>query len=161
MNLSGLAPRGLRSRILLVVGLTASVIMMVMSWGMLYSWRRSLVHQEQTNAQAVSRAFSVAVIDALIFDDQDLYLSEGFLDNYVDLFMTQNPRLRSITILDPAGAVAARSWNRQDPPWVTGSQDELLRVTSPMTTWCWRWKPTPSGARSAGVSPSWPIFPSR
>jgi len=134
MNLSGLAPRGLRSRILLVVGLTASVIMMVMSWGMLYSWRRSLVHQEQTNAQAVSRAFSVAVIDALIFDDQDLYLSEGFLDNYVDLFMTQNPRLRSITILDPAGAVAARSWNRQDPPWVTGSQDELLRVTSPMTT---------------------------
>jgi signal transduction histidine kinase len=134
MNLSSLAPRGLRARILLSVALTATVIMMVMSWGMLYSWRRSLVRQEQTNALAVSRAFSVAVIDALIFDDQDFYLSEGFLDNYVHLFMTQNPRLRSITILDPSGSVTARSWNRQDPPWVSGSQEELLRVIDPLTT---------------------------
>ena len=57
MNLHGLAPRGLRARILLVVGLTATVIMMLMSWGMLYSWRRSLVRQEKANALAVSRAF--------------------------------------------------------------------------------------------------------
>ena len=56
-------------------------------------------------ALAVSRAFSVAVIDALIFADQDLYQSEGFLDNYVDMFMGENARLRAITILDPAGEV--------------------------------------------------------
>lgn len=134
MNFSDLAPRGLRARILLTVGLTATVIMMVMSWGMLYSWRRSLVRQEKSNAQAVSRAFSVAVIDALIFTDQGLYQSEGFLGNYVDLFMAQNPRLRAITILDPAGEVVARSWNRQDPPWVSGTREELLRVGQPVST---------------------------
>jgi signal transduction histidine kinase len=132
--LSDLAPRGLRARILLTVGLTATVIMMVMSWAMLYSWRRSLVHQEKANAQAVSRAFSVAVIDALIFANQDLYQSEGFLGNYVDLFMTQNSRLRAITILDPGGAVVARSWNRQDPPWVSGNRETLLSVDRPLTT---------------------------
>ena len=134
MNLSGIAPQGLRARILLTVGLTATVIMMLMSWSMLYSWRGSLVLQEKTNAQAVSRAFSVAVIDALIFADQDLYQSEGFLDNYVDLFMAQNPRLRAITILDPAGSVVARSWHRKDPPWVTGSLEELLRIDRPLST---------------------------
>jgi len=134
MNLSGLAPQGLRARILLTVGLTATAIMMVMSWSMLYSWRESLVSQEKSNARAVSRAFSVAIIDALIFADQDLYQSEGFLGNYVDLFMAQNSRLRAITILDPAGSVVARSWSRTDPPWVTGSLEELLHIDRPLTT---------------------------
>ena len=134
MNLSGLAPQGLRARILLTVGLTATAIMMVMSWSMLYSWRESLVSQEKSNARAVSRAFSVAIIDALIFADQDLYQSEGFLGNYVDLFMAQNSRLRAITILDPEGSVVARSWSRTDPPWVTGSLEELLHIDRPLTT---------------------------
>jgi len=134
MRVSGVVPQGLRARILLTVGLTATVIMMLMSWSMLYSWRGSLVLQEKTNAQAVSRAFSVAVIDALIFADQDLFQSEGFLGNYVDLFMAQNPRLRAITILDPAGSVVARSWHRTDPPWVTGSLEELLRIDRPLST---------------------------
>jgi len=134
MNLSGIAPQGLRARILLTVGLTTTVIMMLMSWSMLYSWRESLVSQEKANAQAVSRAFSVAVIDALIFADQDLYQSEGFLGNYVDLFMAQNSRLRAITVLDPMGSVLARSWSRTDPPWVTGSLEELLHIDRPLTT---------------------------
>jgi len=134
MNLSGIAPQGLRARILLTVGLTTTVIMMLMSWSMLYSWRESLVSQEKANAQAVSRAFSVAVIDALIFADQDLYQSEGFLGNYVDLFMAQNSRLRAITVLDPKGSVLARSWSRTDPPWVTGSLEELLHIDRPLTT---------------------------
>ena len=134
MILWGLVPKGLRARILLMVGLTATVIMMLMSWGMLYSWRGSLVRQEKANAQAVSRAFSVAVIDALIFADQDLYQSEGFLGNYVDLFMAQNPRLRTITIMDPKGSVVARSWNRTDPPWVTGTLEELLQIDRPLAT---------------------------
>jgi len=134
MKLSELVPSGLRARILLTVGLTTLVIMMTLSWGMLYSWRRSLVRQEKANALAVSRAFSVAVIDALIFADQDLYQSEGFLDNYVDMFMTENRRLRAITILDPAGEVVARSWDREGPPWVSGPLDTMLDLVEPWTT---------------------------
>jgi len=134
MNLSGWTPSGLRVRILMTVGLTVTIIMMLMSWAMLYSWRGSLVRQEIGHAQAVSRAFSVAVIDALIFADQDLYQSEGFLGNYVDLFLAQNPRLRAITILDPSGTVVARGWNRMDPPWVTGHLEDLLRIDRPLTT---------------------------
>ena len=110
MSLSSLGPAGLRGRLLMTVGLTAVLVMMLLSWGILYSWRLSLLRQEEGNALAVSRAFSVAVIDALIFADQDLYRTEGFLDNYVEMFMEQNPRLRAITILDPSGRVVARSW---------------------------------------------------
>jgi two-component system NtrC family sensor kinase len=124
---------GLRARILAAVGATTTVIMMLMSWGMLYSWRASLVEQEEHNALAVSRAFSVAVIDALIFADQDLYQSEGFLDNYVAMFMTENPRLRAITILDPEGAVVARSWDSQEAPWVSGNLASIMGTGEPRT----------------------------
>jgi len=125
---------GLRGRILVTVGLITTVIMILMTWGMLYNWRRSLLRQETASALSVSRAFSVAVIDALIASDQDLYQSEGFLGNYVNMFMEQNYRLRAITILDADGTVAARSWDRSNPPWVTGPLASLLAAETPLTT---------------------------
>lgn len=124
---------GLRGRILLTVGAVTTAVMMLMSWGMLYSWRASLLEQEERNALAVSRAFSVAVVDALIYADQDLYQSEGFLDNYVAMFMAQNPRLRAITILDPQGRVVARSWENREAPWVSGSLSSILAAPGPRT----------------------------
>jgi len=129
-----LFPGSLRTRILLSVGVTTTVVMMLLSWGMLYSWRQTLIAEEQANALAVSRAFSVAVIDALIFADQDLYRSEGFLDNYVTMFMEQNLRLQAITILGPDGRTVARSWSSQEPPWVSGPLAGILAVSGPRTT---------------------------
>nr|MEE4267740.1 ATP-binding protein [Candidatus Krumholzibacteria bacterium] len=125
---------GLRARILAAVAVTTSITMMLLSWGMLYSWKASLIDQEERNVLAVSRAFSVAVIDALIFSDQDLYQSEGFLDNYVTMFMKENPRLRAITILSPHGDILARSWDSKDPPWVSGSLASILAVPGPRTS---------------------------
>jgi len=151
---------GLRARILFTVGVSTSIVMMLLSWGLLYSWRHALVQQEIANAQSVSRAFSVAVVDALIFADQDLYQSEGFLDNYVMMFMNQNPRLRAITILDEDGRSVARSWDSEDPPWISGPLPTLLTAPAPWTTLAPRsdgqWVletilPLRSGHRSWGV----------
>ncbi len=133
MSLSSLGPAGLRGRLLMTVGLTAVLVMMLLSWGILYSWRLSLLRQEEGNALAVSRAFSVAVIDALIFADQDLYRTEGFLDNYVEMFMEQNPRLRAITILDPSGRVVARSWEGSRAPVTSAPLDTLAVLEQPLT----------------------------
>ena len=125
---------GLRARILFTVGVSTAAIMMLLSWGMLYNWRETLLTEEKANALAVSGAFSVAVIDALIFADQDLYQSEGFLDNYVVMFMAQNPRLTAITILDQNGRTAARSWDSGEAPWVSGPLAHLLASNNPATT---------------------------
>jgi len=130
---TSLIPVGLRTRILLSVAVVTTLVTMALSWGMLYSWRHSLMEEEEATALAISRAFSVAVIDALIFADQDLYQSEGFLDNYVTMFMEQNTRLEAITILDPQGRTVARSWNDPDPPWVSGSLSGILAAPGPQT----------------------------
>lgn len=125
---------GLRARILLTVGASTAAIMMLLSWGMLYSWRNSLLAEEEATVQAISVAFSVAVIDAMILADQDLYQSEGFLDNYVAMFMARNPRLTAITILDQTGRTAARSWDSGEAPWVSGSRATMLAIDSVRTT---------------------------
>ena len=127
------APASLRTRILVTVGAIVVLITMLLSWGLLYSWRETLVAREESHAVAVSRAFSVAVIDAMVFAEMDLYRSEGFLDNYVSLFMEMDPRLRSLTILDPDGRIVARSWDRAEAPWVSGDRDAIVAVTAPRT----------------------------
>lgn len=122
---------GLRGRILLTVGLTTILIMMLMSWGILYRWRHGQILREEVTALAVSRAFSVAVIDALVYADQGFSQPEGLLDHYVELFMVQNERLRAITILDPEGKVVAHSWGQLPGSWVSGELPAIMRVPSP------------------------------
>ncbi len=124
-------PAGLRGRILLTVGLTTIIIMMLMSWGILYRWRQGQLIREEVNALAVSRAFSVAVIDALVYADQGFEQPEGLLDNYVELFMNQNQRLLAITILDPNGEVVAQSWGLSADTWVSGNLPKLVSVSGP------------------------------
>ncbi len=122
---------GLRSQILLTVGITTILIMMLMSWGILYRWRQGQIHREEVNALAVSRAFSVAVIDALVYTDQGFDQPEGLLYHYVELFMTQNQRLRAITILDPDGEIVAQSWGQVPGLWVSGDFIQIMTVPSP------------------------------
>lgn len=128
------ARTSLRTRIMVVVGATTILITMLLSWGVLYSWRATLIDREESQARAVARAFSVAVVDALVFAELDLYQSEGFIENYVSLFAHLEPRLRSITVLDPAGNVVARSWESAAPPWVSGSLEDLIATRAPRTT---------------------------
>ena len=70
-------PVGLRGRILVAVGITTILIMMFMSWGIIYRWRQGQIQREEANALAVTRAFSVAVIDALVYEDQGFDQPEG------------------------------------------------------------------------------------
>jgi len=124
---------GLRGRILLAVGSIIILIMMLMSWGILYRWRQGELTREEVTALAVSRAFSVAVLDALVYEDQGYDQPEGVLDHYIDLFMTQNHRIRNITILDPQGGLVARSWESRTGSLLSREPEQLLAVPGPRT----------------------------
>jgi two-component system, NtrC family, sensor kinase len=105
----------LRTRILLTTAGTITLIMMVISWGILAQWRGTLLAKERQNAIAITRAFSVTVTEAMIFEENDLARSEGFLDTYIAGFMQRDPRLRHITIVGPDGRVIARSLQAPAP----------------------------------------------
>jgi len=127
-----LPAHSLRTRILLTTSGTITAIMMVISWGILAQWRQTILAKEQQHAIAVTRAFSVTVIEAMIFEGNDLAQSEGFLDNYIAGFMHQNPRLRYIAIVGPGGEKIARSL--QGPPaWGDLAPEGILSARAPVT----------------------------
>lgn len=99
----------LRTRILLATGATITLIMMVVSWGILLQWRQTVLAKEQSYAHAIARAFSVTALESLIAEENELALSEGFLDGYIADFMRQNPRLRYIAVTDAGGGKLVRS----------------------------------------------------
>ena len=122
----------LRTRILLTTSGTITVIMMVISWGILAQWRQTLLAKERQHAVAITRAFSVTVTEAMIFEANDLAQSEGFLDTYITGFMRQNPRLRYIAIAGPGGEKVARSL--QGPAaWSDLMPAGLLSIRGPVT----------------------------
>ena len=122
----------LRTRILLTTSGTITVIMMVISWGILAQWRQTIVAKERQHAIAITRAFSVTVTEAMIFEGNDLAQSEGFLDNYITGFMRQNPRLRYIAIAGPGGEKVARSL--QGPAaWSDLLPEGILSAQAPVT----------------------------
>lgn len=98
-----LPPNSLRTRILLATGGTITLVMMVVSWGILLQWRGTVLTKERNYAHAVVQAFSVTALEALISEENDLAPGDGSLDVYVADFMRQNPRLRHIVVVDADG----------------------------------------------------------
>lgn len=121
------APSSLQTRILLLVGTVVILLMIVLSFALLYNWQKMMLSSENQNALAYTRAFSVAVRDAMIQKENDLLPTEGYLDNYVANFMSGDPRIRYIAIYDDNQnllALAGGSDALQDIPRITKSRHE-------------------------------------
>jgi signal transduction histidine kinase len=163
------AADSLRSRILLTPAGTITVIMMVISWGILAQWRQTILSKERLNAVAITRAISVTVTEAMIFEGNDLAQSESSLDNYIAGFMSQNPRLRFIAVTGPGGDQVAhslqgpRGWNNVLPAGLLSSETPqswfrrydglgwVQEAYCPLTTGHKRWGTLVVGIEAASV----------
>lgn len=94
------AASSLQTQILILVGSVVIVLMIGFSFALLYNWQKMLISSECQNALAFTRAFSVAVRDAMIQKENNLLPTEGYLENYVANFKSADPRIRFIAIYD-------------------------------------------------------------
>ena len=122
----------LRTRILLTTAGTITLLMMVISWGILMHWREAILTKESQNAVALTRAFSVVVLEAMIDEANEIAQSEGFLDSHLSGFMRQNPRLRYILIAGPDGRRIARIL-RGPAVWGNALPRGMLEAREPTT----------------------------
>lgn len=132
MTRSLLPAESLRTRILLTTAGTITLLMMVISWGILVHWRRTILAKESQHAIALARAFSVTVTEAMIYEENELAQSEGFLDNQIAGFLRQNPRLRYIVVAGPQGERIARGL-RGPAVWGNVLPAGMLALTEPRT----------------------------
>jgi two-component system NtrC family sensor kinase len=105
----------LRTRILLTTCGTITLIMMVVSWAILAQWRHTILVNERQHGIALTRAFSVTAVEAMIYEENGLTHSEGFLDSYIAGFMRRNPRLRYVAIVRPGGDRIVRNLDGSRP----------------------------------------------
>jgi two-component system, NtrC family, sensor kinase len=93
----------LRGRILLFTGTVLLAVLLVISQVLLYQWREVIIAKQNDAAIAVTRTFSVTVIDALIREDQAGGPRESILQTSIDDFKRFIGNVKYVVIIDGTG----------------------------------------------------------
>lgn len=99
----------LRGRILAFTGVVLLSLLLMISQVLLYQWREVIIGKQSEAAIAVSRTFSVTMIDALIREDQAGVPRESILQTSVDDFMQSLDNVKYVVVTDEDGRPRAAS----------------------------------------------------
>ena len=99
----------LKTRMVLAVGTVITVLMMVISLGILFQWRSLILNKLHNRAESVTRAFSISVLDALIYSENGNFQAEDLLESYINDLKQRVPGIRYIAVLDNHRRVIAHS----------------------------------------------------
>lgn len=99
----------LRGRFLLVVGSLVSAVMLAVFAGVTLTWRGMILEELCRRAESVTKAFSVPVLDNLIYQAMGDQHVEDLLDSHVHNFILKEPTARYLVITDAAGGFIAGS----------------------------------------------------
>ncbi len=122
----------LRLRLLLLVGGTVTGLVLVLSVLAMLQWRAMILHDQEQQALSIARALSVSVLENLIYLESGAPREHDQLDNYIDYFVREEPRVRAVTLFDTGGRVISAS-NLYELSYVAGpgSPLSLAGLTTP------------------------------
>ncbi len=108
----------LKTRILLLTGTVITLLMLLISFVLLFEWRKIIIQKQSDNAVSISKTFAVTVIDAMIFEEKSIYKKENILETYVENFITRLGNVKYVVIFDKNGTSIIQLTNRlnYDPP---------------------------------------------
>jgi two-component system NtrC family sensor kinase len=117
----------LRTRILLLTGSVITLLMLLISFVILFKWREMIIQNRTENAVSISRTFAVTVIDAMIFEDKSIYKKENILETYVENFINRLGNIRYVAVLDKNGSsIIQISDHPQDDPFMSILTDTVV-----------------------------------
>lgn len=99
----------LRLRLLLLVGGTVTGLVLVLSVLAMLQWRSMILHDQEQQALSIARALSASVLENLIYLESGAPREHDQLDNYIDYFVREEPRVRAVTLFDTGGRVISAS----------------------------------------------------
>lgn len=100
---------GLKTRILMLMGIIIIILMMAISISVLLQWRSLILKNQRESALLVTQTFSVSILDALIYQESGLLQQEGFLENHIHNFLKKNEQVKFVYVYDPHGQIIVRS----------------------------------------------------
>ncbi len=101
--------KSLRIKMLSVIGGVVIGLMLLISFGILIQWRSMILQQLQQNAESITQAFGISVLDALIYGENENFQVEDLLESYISDLKAKVPAIRSIVISDNRRRVIAHS----------------------------------------------------
>ncbi len=99
----------LRGRLLLATGGTVAVLLLAVFVVVLVTWRGRIVGDLERSALAVTRAFSVSVLETLLEAENGAVKAPERLDDYIEHLMRDDRQIRRVRVYDPAGALLSSS----------------------------------------------------
>ncbi len=99
----------LKERMLLIFGSLMILLMMIISLSVLYNWRRLIINDRLESTRSIAQSLSSSVLDAMIYQHNELRAAEAYLENYVLNFSSRNEQVMFIAVLAPNGKVVAHS----------------------------------------------------
>lgn len=102
-------PHSLRLRITLSIGLLVAILMAAISISIIFTWRSMILENEVKNARNLSRAFSIPILDALIWSENNIIYSEPQIRSQIDDFIEKVENIRFIILTDTDGQILAHS----------------------------------------------------
>ncbi len=99
----------LKARILISFGSLIVFLMLIISLSVIYQWRRLIINDQIKNTEDIAQSFSFSVLDALIYQENGLQSSEGYLQSYILNYTAKNSRIKYISVTDAKGGLIAHS----------------------------------------------------
>ena len=118
----------IKLRVLSIIGVVVSLLMIIISIGILHQWRALIIEQETDNVKSIASAFSIPVIEAMIHADQEQGSRDDLLISHVQNFRDNVEGIVYISIQDINHRIIAHSdlsrYGRQldDPQILSVSQ---------------------------------------
>jgi sensor histidine kinase regulating citrate/malate metabolism len=122
----------LRTRILFLTGSVITLLMLLISFVILFKWRGMIIQNQSENAVSISRTFAVTVVDAMIFEEKSIYKKENILETYVESFINRLGNIHYVVIFDKSGTsivqIAGPKQNEQFQSIDCGLRRERIRT---------------------------------
>ena len=109
MKSSGLLPYTLKAKIILLVGTLIAVLMFGISFSITFQWRNLILQHQMQNTQELTKTFSIPVMDAMIFLENDNQEYEPHLRAQIKDFSEKVSRLKYIMLTDNDNRIIAHS----------------------------------------------------
>ena len=97
------------TKILLLIGILITVLMIVISFFILLEWRNLEIESRTQSASDVTKAFSITVLDALIYAESTSSHLEEQLETQIEDFLQKVEDIKYISILDNNRRIIAHS----------------------------------------------------
>ena len=94
----------LKTKIITAIGILIIFLMLLISLFLLIQWRENIIQKEIKTAEAITSTFAVTLTDAMIFEENSVFVKENILDSYIDNFINKIDGVLFVTIYDEFGS---------------------------------------------------------